>query len=423
MYDDRRSHGLWEKTAPPAPQTAALAGDLSADVLVVGGGYTGLSCALHLASAGRSVILLEGKQIGYGGAGRNVGLLNAGLWVMPDDVVATLGPLHGDRLLGLLGDGPALVAEIIESQGIACELIRNGTLHCAVGAAGLKEVRQRCRQWQNRQAPVELLDASETARRTGSPAYAGSLLDGRAGTLQPLAYARGLASAAIQAGARLFGESAALGVTETGSRWRVVTANGAATADWVVVATDAYSTGPWQAVRDEQLRLPYFNLATTPLATALLDQVLPGKEGVWDTKTILSSFRLDKAGRLIFGSVGALRNTGLPIHKAWARRSLARLLPQLGDVDFEHEWYGKIGMTSDAIPRFHMFAPRMLGFSGYNGRGIAPGTVFGRELALVITGKKTVEELPLPQSPVGSLPFRAVREAYYEAGAQVAHLL
>ncbi|MHA6646131.1 NAD(P)/FAD-dependent oxidoreductase [Mesorhizobium sp. A623] len=422
MLNDARSHGLWEATAPQAPTTAALDRSLSADVVVVGGGYTGMSCALHLAEAGRRVVLLEGREIGFGGAGRNVGLINAGLWVMPDDLATKLGPVHGERLLHLLGDGPSLVMDMIDRHRIDCELERNGTLHCAVGPAGLKEIREREAQWKRRGAPVEGLDAEETAKRLGSHAYAGSLLDRRAGTLQPLAYARGLAHACVGAGAELYTSSPVVAADKTGDRWTVRTAGGTVDAEWVVVATDAYSTGPWQSVRTEQVHLPYFNLATRPIDADLLRTILPGREGVWDTKTILSSFRMDRSGRLVFGSVGALRGTGAGIHKAWARRALARLYPQLGRIEFEHEWYGQIGMTADALPRFHKFGKNGVGFSGYNGRGIAPGTVFGRELALLILGEKSEADMPLPLSEITQTSFLRPREAYYEIGAQIAHL-
>ena len=421
MLNDPRSHGLWEKTAPQPPATTALAGDVSADVVIVGGGYTGLSSALHLAEAGSKVILLEAKEIGFGGAGRNVGLINAGMWVMPDDLPGVLGDVYGERLLDMLGNAPKLVMELIEKHGIACELEKNGTLHCAVGADGLKEIEDRAAQWSKRGAPVMVLDASETARRIGSNAYAGALLDMRAGTLQPLAYARGLAHAVVKAGVSVHTASPVIATERNGSGWTVKTESGQVTADWIIVATDAYSTGPWEQVRTEQVHLPYFNLATTPLGGNLRKSILPGREGVWDTKEILSSFRMDQAGRLVFGSVGALRNTGAAVHKGWAKRSLRKLFPQIGDIDFECEWYGKIGMTDNALPRFHKFAQNVVGFSGYTGRGIAPGTVFGRTLSELVLGKITEAELPLPLTDPREPGFRAFKEMWYEAGAQVAH--
>lgn len=422
MLNDPRTHGLWEASAPAAPATLPLDGRAEAHVVIVGGGYTGLSCALHLAEAGMSAVLLEAHDFGFGGAGRNVGLINAGLWLMPDDVPAAVGQTHGERLLEALGDGPALVMSLIDRHGIDCELERNGTLHCAVGETGLQELRQREVQWLRRGAPVSLLDARETADRVGSRAYAGALLDQRAGTLQPLAYARGLARAALVAGARLYTQSPVIAAERCGAHWNIRTARGSVEARWLVVATDAYGSGPWQGTQQAQVRLPYFNLATPPLDAAALAAILPGKEGVWDTKTILSSFRLDRAGRLVFGSVGALRNGGTHVHKAWARRALASLFQQLAGIDFEHEWYGQIGMTDDAVPRLHGFGPEALGVFGYNGRGISPGTVFGHELALLILGEKKEEDFPLPVSGMKPAPLRGVKELYYEAGAQVAHL-
>ena len=421
MYNDPRSHGLWEKTAPQPPVTPALQGAAVADVVVVGGGFTGQSAALHLAERGADVVLLEAREIGFGGAGRNVGLINGGMWVMPKELPGVLGEVYGERLLDLLGNAPLLVRELVEKHGIPCEIEKNGTLHCAVGEKGLAEIRERCEQWAARGAPVRVLDAEETARRTGSTGYSGALLDTRAGTIQPLAYVRGLAAAAQKAGVRLHTESPVVATERSNGKWVVKTPQGSVIANWIVVATEAYSTGPWRIVRDEQVYLPYFNFATRPLGDNLQKSILPGREGCWDTKEILSSFRMDKAGRLVFGSVGALRGTGTAIHRAWAKRSLKRLFPQLGDTEFECEWYGQIGMTDNAVPRFHKFAENVVGFSGYNGRGIAPGTAFGKVIAQHILGEIAEAELPLPLTEPKAQAFRTVKEAYYEAGAQIAH--
>lgn len=422
MLNDPRSHGLWERTAPPAPASLTLTGEVRAQVAVVGAGYTGLSAALHLAEAGLDVALVEAAEPGFGGAGRNVGLINAGLWVMPEDLIAEMGELYGNRLLRLLGDGPTLVRQMIAQHRIDCELETSGTLHLAVGEAGETEIAQRYKQWRRQGAPVELLDSDETARRTGSRAYRGALWDRRAGTLQPLAYARGLARAAVEAGVRLYCSAPVTQTRRTGDLWQLTTPNGSVSAQMVLVATDAYGSGPFAMTRREQVHLPYFNIATQPLSPEQLAQILPYREGCWDTVQILSSFRLDRAGRLIFGSVGALRGTGLGIHRAWARREIRRLFPILEGVEFESEWYGKIGMTADSMPRFHRYGPNMMGFSGYNGRGIAPGTTFGRELARLVLGQIGEEDLPLPVTDVRKPAFRAAREIYYEAGAQLAHL-
>jgi glycine/D-amino acid oxidase-like deaminating enzyme len=423
MQNDPFSHGLWERTAPPAPPTEALSGERRVDVAVVGAGFTGLSAALHLARAGVSVAVLEGVEIGFGGSGRNVGLVNAGLWIMPDEVPEILGREHGERLLAILGDAPSVVFDLIREHGIDCEAERAGTLHCAPDRKGLEDLGERERQWQARGAPVRLLSREETAARVGTGAYLGSLLDERAGTIQPLSYVRGLARAAIQAGAQIYTASPVLSTERDGECWRVRAAGGSVRADWIIVATNAYTTAPWPQVRAELVHLPYFNFAMPPLSESALARILPGREGIWDTKEILSSLRRDRQGRLVFGSVGALRGTGAAVHGAWAKRSLRKLFPFLGAIEFESAWYGKIGMTVDATPRYHRFDRNVVGFSGYNGRGIAPGTVFGRYLARLVSGEIGEQDLPLPVTDPQAQGFRPLRETFYEAGAQLAHFV
>ena len=164
--------------------------------------------------------------------------------------------------------------------------------------------------------------------------------------------------------------------------------------------------------------LPYFDLATVPLENPAAPSCLAAS--AWAQRNP-SSFRMDQARRL-FSAASVPANTGAAVHKGWARRSLARLFPQIGDVQFECEWYGKIGMTDNALPRFHRFAPNVVGFSGYNGRGIAPGTVFGKALAAHILGRVAEADLPLPLTDPRDASFRAIKEMWYEAGAQIAHL-
>lgn len=422
MLEDKRSHGLWELSAPPAPPTTVLGGSVSADVVIVGAGYTGLSAALHLAKAGRSAIVLEAVEIGFGASGRNSGFVNAGLWVMPDDLIATLGQVYGNRLIQLLGDAPREVFALTEHYGMQCQADHRGTYHCAVGPSGLQQLQARQVQWSRLGAKVELLSTEETQARTGAVGYRASLFDPRAGTIQPLAYARGLAAAAISEGATIHTRSAVTSFERSGEAWHVRTAGGSVSAKWLILATDAYSAGPTSMIREEQVRLPYFHISTPPLSHNLRKTILPNGGAGWDTKTILSGFRLDAEGRLIVGSVGALRSTGLGIHRGWAKRHIRKLFPQLGDVEFENEWYGQIGMTPDHLPRLHTYGANAIGINGYNGRGIAPGTVFGRELARLVLGETSLEGMPLPVSDVGAPAFREWREAYYEVGAQLAHL-
>jgi glycine/D-amino acid oxidase-like deaminating enzyme len=424
VLGDPRSHGLWEATASPAPRSAILNGNRTADFLVIGAGFAGCSAARQLAASGHRVVLLEAFEVGFGAAGRNSGLLNGGMWILPDEIIRVLGRTHGERTLALLMGGPSKVKQIIAEEAIDCDLVDKGTLHLAVGRKGLEEVRERCRQRQARGQPVAFLSSEETRRRVGGGNYTGALFDPEAGTIQPLSYVRGLAAAAIRKGAELFTNSAAAQIERDGQAWRLRTAGGSVAAPWVIVATDCYSIGPWQKLADEQVKLAFFNLATPPLPAELRRTILPGGEGAWDTRMLLEMIRLDAAGRLIFASFGALRNTGTSVHRSWAHRALARIFPGLaGRLQFEHEWYGMIGMTPDHTPRFHRLDDGIVGIAGYNGRGIAPGTVFGQVLAKFASGEISEEELPFKISDVESRPLRAGRELYYEVGAQVGHFL
>lgn len=392
-------------------------------MLVIGGGYTGLSAALHLRQKGIDVAVVEAVEIGFGASGRNVGLVNAGMWVMPEVVESVLGRPYGDRLLRLLGDAPSYVFELAAKYRIDCEIVRAGTLHCGRGSREVAELRQRHSQWAARGAPVRLLDSREVSEHTGSPAFDAALLDLRAGTIQPLAYARGLARAALEQGAKIFTQSPALSSERTPHGWTVRTPRGSVTARWVIVATDAYAEGPWNIVRAAQIHLAYFNFATAPLSAALQASILPGREGAWDARRVLSSFRMDAAGRLIFGSVGSLDGSGRRVHEAWARRALSQIYPQLAEVAFASGWFGRIGMTGDNLPKFYQLEPDVLAISGYNGRGIAPGTAMGRVIADYVSGAVSLSSLPLPVSQPVKPALRGLREWAYRAGAQATHMV
>ncbi len=411
--------GLWAETAPPAPPTEALSGEVSAQVAVVGGGYTGLSAALHLAQAGVSVALVEAGEIGSGGSGRNVGLVNAGLWLMPEELVARASA----RLLDALAEAPALVWELVARHKLECEAMPRGTLHCAPDARGKAALIERARQWRARGAQVDLLDAAQTRARTGSRAFRAALFDPRAGTIQPLAYARGLATAALSAGARLHTNSPVTGFSEAGSGYRLSLPGGSLLAERVILATNTYSSAPFSRIRGAQSVLPYFNFATDPLPQDLSQTILPGGEGAWDTRKILTSFRRDTAGRLIIGSVGQLGRGDATLHRAWAERALRRLYPQLGPQRLRLGWWGRIGTTPDALPRLHCHAPGVWSISGYNGRGIAPGTLFGAMLADLARREISEADIPLPPATLARDPLRRPREALFRAGSAALHLV
>ena len=422
MKSQNRTHGLWADTTQPAPSTSPVDGDRQAEVAIIGGGYTGLSAALHLAEAGTDVILLEADHIGCGGAGRNVGFVNAGLWLMPDDVISRMGEKYGEQLLEVLGASPDLVFQLIEKHHIQCEAVRNGTLHCAHSPAGFKQLQQREEQWQQRGAPVKLLSREEAAPRIGSNAFYGALFDERAGTIQPLSYANGLARAAQDAGAAIHSPSPVTKLHREADQWCLETPTGRVTAKTVIQATLGYPSHAFTERKKEIIPFNYFQFATEPLPDDILGTILPGKEGALDTNAILTSFRLDQAGRLMVGSVGQVENMGYAVHESWARRTIKKLFPQVKSVPLEYAWNGRIAMTPNHIPRFHMPDENMISVSSYNGRGIGPGTVFGKLLAQLVLGA-SIDTIPLPVTSPKGLLTRNFWGLFYETGARMYHFI
>lgn len=416
------SASLWEETCAERVETQPLADGLTVDLVIVGGGFTGTAAALTAAEAGASVCLIEAQRIGHGGSGRNVGLANAGLWTPPDAINRLLGPAAGDRLVAVLASAPDRVFDLIRRHDIACEPVRAGTLHCAHAPSGMAELRDRHAQQQARGAPVTLLEAADAQARTGSPAVHGALHDARAGTVQPLAYCRGLARAAAGFGARLVAGAAVTGLRHRDGAWRVDTAGGSVTGRRLLLATNAYSGGIAAPAGPSFVPVHYFQLATQPLSPDRLATILPGREGCWDTAPVMSSFRLDAAGRLLVGGIGNLDGAAGGIHAAWAARHLARLYPQLAGTPLHHAWGGRIAMTATHLPQILRLGPDGLACFGYSGRGIGPGTVFG---SLAATALLRADESVLPLVPIDQYAERwaGPLAAWYETGAAVTHLV
>ena len=259
---------LWEHLTPSRPDRAALKDEVKVDVCVIGAGITGLSAAVHLLEQGKSVAVLEAHRTGHGGSGRNVGLVNAGMWIPPDEIEAGFGEAVGSQLNRMLGAAPSLVFSLIDKYNIDCQLRREGTLHMAHNARGEADLRSREAQWKRRGAPVELLTGQACEQATGTKKIAAALLDRRAGTLNPMAYTSGLANAAAGLGGQLFDHSPVTQLERQGSHWSVQTAQGSVQAAQVVIASNAYTEGEWTELRRNFFPGYYYQVASTPLTPA-----------------------------------------------------------------------------------------------------------------------------------------------------------
>ncbi|ROQ01236.1 glycine/D-amino acid oxidase-like deaminating enzyme [Stella humosa] len=413
---ERGGASLWQATAEPAPACPPLAREVEADVAIVGGGYTGLSTALALAAGGASVVVLEALEPGSGASGRNGGQVIPGIRHFPDELEHAFGPALGRRLYEFgLGTADAAFA-LIQRHGIACDATRSGWLQPADKPTSIEASRRRVGQWQRMGHPVRLLERDEMAAALGSPAYLGGWVHEGGGTVQPLSYARGLARAAMAAGARIHGRSPALSLAPVRGRWRVATPAGSVTAGRVLLATNALGGDLWPALRRSLLPVWSFQVATTPLSPADRARVLPGRHAASDTREVLRYFRLDRDGRLVIGGKGRLGGPRGPGSFGLQRRMVRRLYPWLAEQPIAHCWGGQVAITPDRLPRVHELAPGLLAAIGCNGKGVALCSALGAPLAEALTGRP-LGELPLALAPVRPIPFHALRPFYIAAGS------
>lgn len=403
---------LWDVSAEERDLEGRLPDGETFDVVIVGGGFTGLSTALHCAEAGLSACVIEANHVGFGGSGRNVGLVNAGIWLPPTQVREKLGATYGPRFLQRFGDGPAMVFDLIEKYQIRCEATRNGTIHAAHAPSGFRDLEARWKEWNSLDEPVDLLGREEISEKIGTRVFHGGLVDHRAGTVNPMGYCRGLARAATAAGATISTGVKVTSLARSNGTWSVQTDKGKLDAKAVVLGTNAYTDDLWPGLKQTFTMIHYFQLATEPLGERAA-HILPERQGLWDTAPVMFSLRRDNDDRLIIGSMGKVigdKSSGLS--QRWARKQLSRLFPDLGNIKFEEAWHGQIAMTPDHLPRIHVLDEGLYTPIGYNGRGITTGTIFGQGIAGLLTGMNPAD-LPLPMTDVAAVTSAPLMSRFY----------
>jgi glycine/D-amino acid oxidase-like deaminating enzyme len=396
---------LYHDTAEPPVVCAPLEGERRSEVIVVGGGITGLSTALHLAESGIAVALLEAHDPGWGASGRNGGQVNPGLKADPDEVEKRFGADLGGRMNSLSGGAPGFVFDLIQRLKIDCDARRSGTLRAAASPRQARRLRSTAAQLSRRGAPVELLEGNALAQATGTQRYALAMLDRRGGDLNPLRYARGLAAAARAAGAQLYDNSRALRLQRQGQLWQVSTAGGSMVAPHVVLATNGYTDDLWPELK--RTIVPVFGAmaASAPLPDAAARDILPGRSVLYETGAITHYYRVDAGRRLLFGGRGPMREVS---DAAAIKHLLAyaeRLWPAIGPLAWTHVWGGQLAMTTDHYPHVHEPQPGVSICLGYNGRGVAMATVMGALLAARIANPGARFDMPI--TAMRGIPFHA----------------
>lgn len=401
------------------PERPALDGDLRVDVCIVGGGYTGLSAALHLAEAGQSVVLLEAHRAGFGASGRNGGQLGGGQRVTQDVLEARHGEDVARTLWDLGEEAKDLVKDLITRHGIDCDL-RPGVAWMGSSASEVRHLHEYAAHLSGRYGyeAMEVLDADAGHALCPSPIYKGGILDWDAGHLNPLKLALGLARAAEAAGARICERTEVTGI-EDGPQVRVSTAHGTVTADHVILACNGYLGGLAPKVAARVMPINNFIAATEPLGDRV-KEVLTKDVAVADDLFVINYFRLSPDGRLLFGG-GESYGYRFPADiAATVRKPMERIFPQLSGIRIDHAWGGTLAITVKRLPWLARLSPRILSASGYSGHGVGTATHAGMLMARAVQGQSqgfdTFAALPTPVFPGGASlrsPLLALAMSWY----------
>jgi gamma-glutamylputrescine oxidase len=390
-------------TATPLAQFPPLKGEARADVCVVGGGYTGLSAALHLAQRGFSVILLEAHRVGFGASGRNGGQVGSGQRLDQDDLEKMVGLPHARRLWDMAEEAKALVRSLVTDHAMPVTFYPGVAQACTsdreVSAAHAYADRLR-RDYGNEQ--LEPLDRAGIRALIGSESFRGGAIDRGAGHLHPLDYALGLAQAAAKAGVRIC-ENSLVHEVKDGAKPVVHAAQGRVLADHVILAANGYLGGLNRKVAARVMPINNFILATEPLGDRAAE-VLAEPVAVADTKFVVNYWRLSDDKRLLFGG-GESYGYRFPDIIQTVRKPMLQVYPALRDVKIDYAWGGTLAITMTRNPCFARVAPNVLSASGYSGHGVALATLAGRILAEATAGQAgrfdLMASLPTPRFPGG----------------------
>ena len=340
---------LYADTAVAPTPTPPLDADKSVSVAIIGGGFTGLSTALHLAEQGVDVTVLEAQQPGWGASGNNGGQVNPGLKHDPDQIEADFGADLGGRMIAFAYGTTNYTFDLIRRYQIPCEARQNGTLRAAYNEASAAGIENTAKQCIRRGMPVTLLNREQMREMTGTDRYLCAMLDKRGGDLHPLSYARGLARAAIAAGAAVHGETPALSLSREGAGWRIETPRGIVRAEKVLLATNGFTDDLWPGLR--RTIVPVFSsiAATAPLSDAVAREIMPTRSVLYESGHITVYYRIDQHNRLLMGGRGPMRWISKPTDVAYLMRYAERLWPGVKGATWTHGWNSRLAITPGSL--------------------------------------------------------------------------
>ncbi|MBV8658360.1 MAG: FAD-binding oxidoreductase [Burkholderiales bacterium] len=392
---------LYAARIAPSKAYAALDSDARADVVIIGGGLTGISTALHAASQGLSVIVLEAARVGYGASGRNGGQALQGYAASMAVVERALGMTAAQEMWAMSREALALLKENIARFGIDCQPSAGGYLYAALHRGQLDELAE----WREHAAKhygyteLGLLDADAVQAHVATQRYVGGLLDAHEIHLNPLSYILGLAQAAEAQGAIIHEQTPVTGWRKDAADLLVTTANGNVRCRHLVLATNAGIGSLEPRLAQYFLPVESFIVATAPLGAARAQALIPSGVAVADCNRVLNYFRVTADQRLLFG--GRASGTGVD-RAADTQARMLSVFPQLADVAIEHAWGGIVDVTPNKLPHFGRLADQVYFAQGFSGHGLALTGLAGRVIAEAIAGAPRRFDLfaKLPHTPI-----------------------
>ena len=385
----------------------SLDGDEQADVCVIGGGYTGLSTALHLRQKGYDVVLLEAERVGWGASGRNGGHVGTGQRADQSSIEKWVGNEAAKGLWQLSLEAVQKVCDLIETHEIDCEL-GTGNLHLAAKPGHVGELQEEVEHLSSQYGYQKLayLPPDAVAERTSAQGFYGGLLDDGCKHLHPLKYAVGLARAAAAAGVRIYEGTRGTPATD-GQSGEVQTQNGCVKAKHVVLGCNAYLGKLIPRLAGNIMPINNFVIATAPLPSTLLPRINRDNLSMSDSLFVINYWKLSEDGRMIFGG-GENYSSRFPSDiKAFVRPHMLNIYPELADTEIEYGWGGAVGITLNRMPDFGRIGERLWYAQGFSGHGVPTATMAGHLLAEAIDGDTTgfdlMASVPTHRFPGGTL--------------------
>jgi gamma-glutamylputrescine oxidase len=394
----------YEATVGERPTYPALDGDAKADVVIIGGGFTGLSAAAHLAKSGVDVVLIDANRFGDGASGRNGGQLGTGQRGSLDDMEAAYGWTRAKALFDLAEEAKAHLLEFARVNAIDIDFMP-GQISVAHKKRYVDDYRRYADYMRDKAgySHMTFMNAAETAERLGSTHYYGGIRDTGTGHIHPLKLVIGTARVAAEAGARLFENTRSTSISSSGGKIRVTTPTGAITAEKCLVAVNAYGGELEPVSASHIMPIGSFIGATVPLPAD--SPVLPGGESVDDSRFVVRYFRKTRDNRLLFGGreIYTVHDPkDIHIH---IRRQIAEIYPALKDIEITHGWGGYVGITVPRKPFVREVMPGVISAGGYSGHGVMLSNFVGKLYAETVAGNrdrlKLFEELNIPAFPGG----------------------